>query len=121
MLIGSDSGVKKAVGRVIQGWMSFSRLLRDSVEILGSGSERSERKKSKGKGREALNEDAKGKTKVLREGRTVPSDKIDPEPYQEVEEKVCGVVLGTEASRCKMNLYGRHSSLRIRIEKESVR
>lgn len=45
--------------------MSFSRLLRDSVEILGSVSERSERKKSKGKGREALNRDAKGETKVL--------------------------------------------------------
>lgn len=30
----------------------------------------------------------RGKLKCFREGRTVPSDKIDPEPYQEVEEKV---------------------------------
>lgn len=45
---GSDSGVKKAVGRVIQGWTRFSRLLRDSVEILGSGSERDREKQRQG-------------------------------------------------------------------------
>lgn len=40
----SDSRVKKAVGQVIQGWMRVSSLLRDSVEILSSGSERDREK-----------------------------------------------------------------------------
>lgn len=44
VLSGSDLGVKKAVGRVIQGWMRFSRLIRDCVEILGSGSKRDKEK-----------------------------------------------------------------------------
>lgn len=44
--------------------MSFSRLLRDSVKILSSGSERV-RKTDKGKGREAMIQDIRGKLKYL--------------------------------------------------------
>lgn len=40
ILSASDSRVKKAVGQVIQGRMRFPSLLRDSVEILSSGSKR---------------------------------------------------------------------------------
>lgn len=48
ILNASDSGVKKAVGQVVQGWMRFSSLLRDSVEILGPGSERDKEKERQG-------------------------------------------------------------------------
>lgn len=47
VLSGSDSEVKKAVGRVIQGWMRFSRLVRDCVEILGSVSKRDREKEDR--------------------------------------------------------------------------
>ena len=60
ILSGSESRVKKAVGRVIQGWMSFSKLLRDSVEMLSSDS-----KGQKDKGREAMVEDTRGELKRL--------------------------------------------------------
>lgn len=47
--------------------MSFSRLLRDSVEILGCGSEKD--KKAKGKDVSEI--------KVLREGGIIPNNNID--------------------------------------------
>lgn len=86
VLSGSDLGVKKAVGRVIQGWMRFSRLIRDCVEILGSGSKRDKQKERQAKGKEAINKEVKGKIEVLRE-REVTIDSIDSKPHQEVGEK----------------------------------
>lgn len=70
---GSDSGVKKAVGRVIQGWTRFSGLLRQ-LKYLALAQKGAERKKGKAKGRESMSRVVKGEIAVLGEGKAVPSD-----------------------------------------------
>lgn len=57
----------------------------ETVEILGSGSERDRKKESKAKGRESMSRDVKGEIAVLGEGKAVPSDNLDSKPPQEVE------------------------------------
>ena len=65
--------------------------------------------------------DVKGEFEVLREGRTVPSDNMDLKHLtKKWRRRECGVVLGNETSRRKMNLYGGRSSFRISIEKKNV-
>lgn len=51
------------------------------MKYLALAQKGTERKKGKGKGREAVIEDVKGEIEVLREDTTVPSDNIDPKPH----------------------------------------